>query len=68
MCVAGNGLQKSSEGSDREKRLGNLNGFAGGSFAGMVYHTEYLSPSLTTMGGGGRMPHIVVSYENRTTA
>lgn len=45
-------LQKSSEGADREKRLGNLNGFTGGSFAGMVYHSEYLSPSLTTMGGG----------------
>ena len=47
-------LQKSSEGADREKRLGNLNGFTGGSFAGMVYHTEYLSPSMTTMGGGGQ--------------
>ena len=67
MLLKRNGLQKSSEGADREKRLGNLNGFTGGSFAGMVYHTEYLSPSLTTMGEGGRMPHIVVSYENRTS-
>lgn len=61
-------LPTSTKGADREKRLGNLNGFTGGSFAGMVYHPAWLSPSLTTMGGGGRMPHIVVIYEDRTTS
>lgn len=39
-------------------RLGNIYGFTGGSFAGMVYSTDGLSPSLNTSQGGGREPMI----------
>ena len=61
-------LQKSSEGADREKRLGNIGGYTGGNFAYQVFHPNGLSPTLLNMGnGGGRMPHIVVSYEDRTS-
>ena len=68
MLLKRNGLQKSSEGADREKRLGNLGGYTGGNFAYQVFHPSSLSPALLNMGnGGGRMPHIVVSYENRTS-
>ena len=42
-----------------EKRLGNIYGFTGGSFAGIVYDTQYLSPSLNTCNGGNRQPMIV---------
>ena len=51
----------------KENRLGNLNGFTGGSFAGQVYGIDGLGPSITTMGGGGREPHILIEdfYENR---
>ena len=47
-----------------ERRIGNLWGATGGSFAGMVYDSKYLAPSITTAQGGGRQPHIVVK-ENR---
>lgn len=64
MHTPGGRLQKSSEGADREKRLGNLGGYTGGNFAYQVFHPDGLSPVLLSMGnGGGRMPHIVVSYE-----
>lgn len=36
------------------KRLGNLNGHTGGSFAYMVYDSEGLAPTLNCMGGGGQ--------------
>lgn len=53
---------------DREKRLGNLGGYTGGNFAYQVFHPDGLSPALLNMGnGGGRMPHIVVSYEKCCT-
>lgn len=41
------------------KRLGNLLGFTGGSFAYMVYDADGLAPTLNCMGGGGREPMIV---------
>ena len=64
MLLKRNGFQKSSESADREKRLGNLGGYSGGNFAYQVFHPNGLSPALLNMGnGGGRMPHIVVSYE-----
>ena len=54
--------------ADSEKRLGNLGGYTGGNFAYQVFHTDGLSPALLNMGnGGGRMPHIVVSYEKCCT-
>ena len=43
----------------KEKKLGNLNGFSGGNFAGNVYDKEYVAPALNTMGGGNRQPMIV---------
>lgn len=41
------------------KRLGNLYGYTGGSYAYMVYDPEGLAPTLNCMGGGGREPMIV---------
>lgn len=41
------------------KRLGNLYGYTGGSYAYMVYNPEGLAPTLNCMGGGGREPMIV---------
>lgn len=32
-------------------RLGNIYGFTGGSFAGMVYSTDGLCPTINCMGG-----------------
>lgn len=45
-------------------RLGNLYGFTGGSFAGMIYSTLGLCPTINCMGGGNREPMIAV-YEDR---
>lgn len=42
-----------------EKKIGNLYGFQGGTFAGNVYGTDGVSPTILTCGGGGRQPHIV---------
>jgi hypothetical protein len=33
-------------------RLGNLYGFTGGSFAGMIYSPAGLCPTINTAGGG----------------
>ena len=42
------------------EKLGNVYGeHDGGSFAGNVWNADHISPALTTMGGGGRQPHIV---------
>lgn len=41
------------------KKLGNIYGFDGGSYAGNVYSSEYISPTINTMGGGNREPMIV---------
>lgn len=43
----------------RIKKLGNYYGFGGGCYAGNVYDSDYLCPSLNTMGGGNRQPIIV---------
>ena len=68
MHTTSEGLQRPTEGADREKRLGNIGGYTGGNFAYQVFHPDGLSPALLNMGnGGGRMPHIVVSYEDRTS-
>lgn len=48
---------------DRIDRIGNIFGFTGGSFAGMVYGTSGCAPALNTMGGGRREPLILV-YED----
>lgn len=41
------------------KRLGNIYGFTGGSFAGNVYDIEGLCPNINTVGGGNRQPMIL---------
>lgn len=41
------------------KRVGNIYGFTGGSYAGAVYDPEGIGPSIDTMSGGNRQPMIV---------
>ena len=41
------------------KTLGSIYGFAGGNFAGLVYDTGGVSPTLKTMQGGNRQPLII---------
>ena len=43
-----------------EIRLGNLFGGTGGNWAGMVYDKDGIAPTILTMSGGGRQPHIIV--------
>jgi len=46
------------------ERIGNLYGFTGGSFAGMIYHPDGLAPAINTSGGGQREPLIAEFYED----
>lgn len=48
--------------SSRLIRIGNIYGFTGGSFAGMVYDPRGLCPTINTMGGGQREP-LIIEYE-----
>lgn len=43
-------------------KLGNLNGYTGGSFHGMVYDSDGLAPTLNSMQGGGTQP-MIIEYE-----
>lgn len=45
------------------RKIGNLYGFTGGSYAGMVYSALGLCPTINTAGGGNREPMILESYE-----
>ena len=62
-------IDKSDEGSNTPKFVGNVNrpDFGTG-YAGGVWDTNNISPTLTTMQGGGRQPHIMQgidkSYNN----
>lgn len=62
-------IDKSDEGSNAPKFVGNVNrpDFGTG-YAGGVWDTNNISPTLTTMQGGGRQPHIMQgidkSYNN----
>ena len=49
--------------SDNIKRLGNIYGRTGGSFSGNVYGINGIAPTLNCMGGGNRMPMILVEDE-----
>ena len=51
-------------------KIGNIYGFTGGSFAGMVYGVNACAPALNTMGGGQREPLILEfqSTQPRTCA
>lgn len=44
------------------KRIGNLFGATGGSFAGNIYDPEGLCPTINTAGGGMREP-MILEYE-----
>jgi len=46
-------------------RLGSIFGHTGGSFAGLVYHPEGLSPTINTAQGGLRMPLIIEEQNGR---
>lgn len=52
--------------SDNIKRLGNIYGRTGGSFSGNVYGINGIAPTLNCMGGGNRMPLILVEMEEET--
>ena len=41
------------------KKLGNIYGFTGGNFAGSVWDKEGISPTISTMQGGGQEPQII---------
>ena len=41
-------------------KLGNIYGFTGGNFAGIVYSAKGIAPALKTMQGGNRQPLIIV--------
>lgn len=43
-------------------RIGNIYGFTGGSFAGMIYSPTGLCPTINTAGGGNREP-MIATYE-----
>ena len=45
-------------------RLGNIFGFTGGSFAGLVYDPKGLAPTVNTAQGGLRMPLIIEVKKN----
>ena len=46
--------------SEKIERLFNIYGFSGGSFAGNVYGIDGIAPTLNCMGGGNRMPLILI--------
>lgn len=49
------------------KRIGNIYGFTGGSFAGSIFGTDGLSPALKPFGGGQREP-LILLYEEDSSA
>ena len=51
--------------SEKIERLFNIYGHAGGSFAGNVYGIDGIAPTLNCMGGGNRMPLILIENEKR---
>jgi len=44
---------------ETEKRIGNIYGFDGGNYAGNVYDTNSLSPTLRANSGGNTQPMII---------
>ena len=46
--------------SEKIERLFNIYGHTGGSFAGNVYGIYGIAPTLNCMGGGNRMPLILI--------
>ena len=52
--------------SEKTGKLFNIYGYTGGSFSGNVYDINGLAPTLNCMGGGNRMPLILVEMEEDT--
>lgn len=50
--------------SNKVKKIFNIYGFTGGSFAGNVYDTDGIAPSINTCEGGNREPLILVYEKN----
>lgn len=44
---------------NNEKKIGNIYGFTGGSYAGNVYDSNYIAPVITTCMGGAK-----TTYDN----
>lgn len=51
--------------ANETNRLFNIYGFTGGSFAGNVYGTDGLAPTLKPGGGGRKEPLIITDMETR---
>ena len=43
--------------------MGNIYGFTGGSYAGIVYAAWGISPTINTAQGGNRMPMTILAYK-----
>lgn len=43
-----------------EIKITNIYGYTGGNYAGNVYATTGLCPTLNTMSGGNRMPFVLI--------
>ena len=52
--------------SEKTGKLFNIYGYTGGSFSGNVYGINGIAPTLNCMGGGNRMPLILVEMEEDT--
>ena len=46
------------------RRIGNIYGFTGGSYAGSVFGTDGMAPTIKPFGGGQREPLILVYEED----
>ena len=49
--------------SEITERLFNIYGYNGGNYAGNVYGVSGIAPTLNCMGGGNRMPLILIENE-----
>lgn len=49
--------------SDKTDKLFNIYGYTGGNYAGNVYGINGIAPTITCMGGGNRMPLILIEDE-----
>lgn len=48
-----------------ERRIGNIYGFSGGNFAGNVYDSKGISPTIRTYQGGNQQPCIMTNCKYR---
>ena len=52
--------------SEITERLFNIYGYNGGNYAGNVYGINGIAPTINCMGGGNRMPLILINDEQET--